>query len=68
MTSSQTGRSLRGVRGCDLVVFHVGLHHGARGRPHSSLEGGVRIDLLQAGLVQFAWFAAYGLLSIPGAI
>jgi len=24
------------------------------------------LNLLQAGLVQFAWFAAYGLLSIPG--
>ena len=24
------------------------------------------LTLLQAGLVQFAWFAAYGLLSIPG--
>lgn len=24
------------------------------------------LSLLQAGLVQFAWFAAYGLLSIPG--
>ena len=24
------------------------------------------LTLLQAGMVQFAWFAAYGLLSIPG--
>ena len=24
------------------------------------------LNLLQAGLVQFAWFAAYGILSIPG--
>ena len=67
MTDSISGRSLRGAFVAVTSLFFMGgfitvLVDALIPRLKDVFE----LTFLQAGLVQFAWFAAYGLLSIPG--
>jgi len=67
MTSSQTGRSLRGAFVAVTSLFFMwGFITVLVDALIPRLKEVFELTFLQAGLVQFAWFAAYGLLSIPG--
>ncbi|MAI32720.1 MAG: glucose/galactose MFS transporter [Rhodopirellula sp.] len=67
MTSSHTGRSLRGAFVAVTSLFFMwGFITVLVDALIPRLKEVFELTFLQAGLVQFAWFAAYGLLSIPG--
>ena len=66
-SSSQTGRSLRGAFVAVTSLFFMwGFITVLVDALIPRLKEVFELTFLQAGLVQFAWFAAYGLLSIPG--
>ena len=67
MTPSPTGRSLRGAFVAVTSLFFMwGFITVLVDALIPRLKEVFELTFLQAGLVQFAWFAAYGLLSIPG--
>ena len=67
MTDSISGRSLRGAFVAVTSLFFMwGFITVLVDALIPRLKDVFELTFLQAGLVQFAWFAAYGLLSIPG--
>ena len=67
MTNSISGRSLRGAFVAVTSLFFMwGFITVLVDALIPRLKDVFELTFLQAGLVQFAWFAAYGLLSIPG--
>ena len=67
MTQSSAGRSLRGAFVAVTSLFFMwGFITVLVDALIPRLKEVFELTFLQAGLVQFAWFAAYGLLSIPG--
>ena len=67
MTSSQNTRSLRSAFVAVTSLFFMwGFITVLVDALIPRLKEVFELTFLQAGLVQFAWFAAYGLLSIPG--
>ena len=67
MTHSISGRSLRGAFVAVTSLFFMwGFITVLVDALIPRLKDVFELTFLQAGLVQFAWFAAYGLLSIPG--
>lgn len=67
MTHSNSGRSLRGAFVAVTSLFFMwGFITVLVDALIPRLKDVFELTFLQAGLVQFAWFAAYGLLSIPG--
>ena len=67
MTSSQNTRSLRRAFVAVTSLFFMwGFITVLVDALIPRLKEVFELTFLQAGLVQFAWFAAYGLLSIPG--
>ena len=67
MTHSIPGRSLRGAFVAVTSLFFMwGFITVLVDALIPRLKDVFELTFLQAGLVQFAWFAAYGLLSIPG--
>ena len=67
MTNSNSGRSLRGAFVAVTSLFFMwGFITVLVDALIPRLKDVFELTFLQAGLVQFAWFAAYGLLSIPG--
>ena len=67
MTSSDAGRSLRGAFVAVTSLFFMwGFITVLVDALIPRLKEVFELTFLQAGLVQFAWFAAYGILSIPG--
>ena len=67
MTQSPAGRSLRGAFVAVTSLFFMwGFITVLVDALIPRLKEVFELTFLQAGLVQFAWFAAYGLLSIPG--
>ena len=67
MTDSFSGRSLRGAFVAVTSLFFMwGFITVLVDALIPRLKDVFELTFLQAGLVQFAWFAAYGLLSIPG--
>lgn len=67
MNSSSTGRALRGAFVAVTSLFFMwGFITVLVDALIPRLKEVFELTFLQAGLVQFAWFAAYGVLSIPG--
>ena len=67
MTNSISGRNLRGAFVAVTSLFFMwGFITVLVDALIPRLKDVFELTFLQAGLVQFAWFAAYGLLSIPG--
>ena len=67
MTHSNAGRNLRGAFVAVTSLFFMwGFITVLVDALIPRLKDVFELTFLQAGLVQFAWFAAYGLLSIPG--
>ena len=67
MTDSFSGRSLRGAFVAVTSLFFMwGFITVLVDALIPRLKDVFELTFLQAGLVQFAWFAAYGVLSIPG--
>ena len=67
MTQSSAGRSLRGAFVAVTSLFFMwGFITVLVDALIPRLKEVFELTFLQAGLVQFAWFAAYGVLSIPG--
>jgi FHS family L-fucose permease-like MFS transporter len=67
MTSSSSSQSLRGAFVAVTSLFFMwGFITVLVDALIPRLKDVFELTFLQAGLVQFAWFAAYGLLSIPG--
>ena len=67
MTHSISGRNLRGAFVAVTSLFFMwGFITVLVDALIPRLKDVFELTFLQAGLVQFAWFAAYGLLSIPG--
>ena len=67
MTQSETGRNMRGAFVAVTSLFFMwGFITVLVDALIPRLKDVFELTFLQAGLVQFAWFAAYGLLSIPG--
>lgn len=67
MTHSSAGRNLRGAFVAVTSLFFMwGFITVLVDALIPRLKDVFELTFLQAGLVQFAWFAAYGLLSIPG--
>ncbi|MGB1383657.1 MAG: sugar MFS transporter [Flavobacteriales bacterium] len=67
MTSSSSNQSLRGAFVAVTSLFFMwGFITVLVDALIPRLKDVFELTFLQAGLVQFAWFAAYGLLSIPG--
>ena len=67
MTQSSAGRSLRGAFVAVTSLFFMwGFITVLVDALIPRLKEVFELTFLQAGLVHFAWFAAYGLLSIPG--
>ena len=67
MTHSISGRSLRGAFVAVTSLFFMwGFITVLVDALIPRLKDVFELTFLQAGLVQFAWFAAYGVLSIPG--
>jgi len=67
MTHSFSGRSLRGAFVAVTSLFFMwGFITVLVDALIPRLKDVFELTFLQAGLVQFAWFAAYGVLSIPG--
>ena len=67
MTQSATGRNMRGAFIAVTSLFFMwGFITVLVDALIPRLKDVFELTFLQAGLVQFAWFAAYGLLSIPG--
>ena len=67
MTDSISGRSLRGAFVAVTSLFFMwGFITVLVDALIPRLKDVFELTFLQAGLVQFAWFGAYGLLSIPG--
>jgi len=67
MTQSATGRNMRGAFVAVTSLFFMwGFITVLVDALIPRLKDVFELTFLHAGLVQFAWFAAYGLLSIPG--
>lgn len=67
MTQSAAGRSMRGAFVAVTSLFFMwGFITVLVDALIPRLKEVFELTFLQAGLVQFAWFAAYGVLSIPG--
>ena len=67
MTQSATSRNMRGAFVAVTSLFFMwGFITVLVDALIPRLKDVFELTFLQAGLVQFAWFAAYGLLSIPG--
>ena len=67
MEGSKNGRTLRGAFVAVTSLFFMwGFITVLVDALIPRLKEVFELTFLQAGLVQFAWFAAYGLLSIPG--
>jgi FHS family L-fucose permease-like MFS transporter len=67
MTQTESGRSMRGAFVAVTSLFFMwGFITVLVDALIPRLKEVFELTFLQAGLVQFAWFAAYGILSIPG--
>lgn len=67
MTQTESGRSMRGAFVAVTSLFFMwGFITVLVDALIPRLKDVFELTFLQAGLVQFAWFAAYGILSIPG--